>query len=71
MNNPNPPKPKVKVWQLAKLVSLDMRGRLVADKSAVFESGRMSSEIDAARDLGRVLKSMRAARAKPRRQPST
>jgi len=61
-----PSKPKNKVWKLAKLVSLDMRGRLVADKAAVFQSGRMNSEIDAARDLGRVLKSMRAARAKPR-----
>jgi hypothetical protein len=42
-------------YRLPPAMSLDMRGRLVADKRVVFNSGLMHGEINAAIKLGRLL----------------
>lgn len=41
-------------------MSLDMRGRLVANKQMVFASGPIRSEIEAAKTLGKALAAVRA-----------
>lgn len=45
------------------MMSMDMRGKLVANKERVFASERIQSEIRAAKILGRALNKVRKKRA--------
>jgi hypothetical protein len=58
MSTPGPTK-NVRAFSPSRM-TLDMRGRLVANKEAVFMSGGIQNEINAAKKLGEALAIVRA-----------
>lgn len=52
---------------LPAIMSLDMRGRLVADKRYVFAYGPIQAEIGAAKTLGKALAAVRAKKLADKR----